>query len=232
MSSIINKGVSGNTTTQMLARFDADVVANYNSFDTLIFEPGPNDYPNSFSLATVQSNVSFVINSALAAAKSVILLTPTPTEFNTSAQNAVQQAARQWMLTNYGTTAGVTVVDVAALMADPLTGQPLSALYVPTTVEATRVHPSLAGAQVMGRAIAEALPPATYSPRFRGLGSRDHEELLANSRLQGSNAASARNFFAGAGITVTGGPDWSGISIISGTFAAVTIAPVTGAGTE
>jgi hypothetical protein len=50
--------------------------------------------------------------------------------------------------------------------------------------------------------------------------------------LQGNNASAARNFYAGASVTVTGGPDSSAIAILLGTFTGVTIAPVTADGTK
>lgn len=231
-ANVINKGVSGDTTTQMVARLAADVAGQ--QFDLGIFEPGPNDYAQSLSAATIQSNITTIVGAMTATGRPLIVLVPTPAESWSSAQYAVWQEVRNWLFSTYnnGQSAGVRLVDAAALVADPLTGLPLSAMYRPTSVEATRIHPSMSGAQVIGRAIAETLPWARAYERQTALGARDHYELIANSRLQGNNASTARNFYAAAGVTVTGGPDACGIAITRGTFTGVTIAPVTADGTS
>ena len=228
---VINKGVSGNNTSQMLARYSADVAANYSQFDALIFEPGPNDYTAPLDFQTITGNITSIISQTKTAGKPTYLLVPTVSEGWTNAQAAVWQEVRNWMFATYnGQDTSVRLIDVSSPMADPLTGLPLSLLYAPTAIEAVRVHPSIAGAPVMGRTIAQSLPWSQAFERNNTPGQRDHYELIPNPRLQGNNASAARNFFAGAGITVTGGPDSTAISISRGTFTSVTIAPVTADG--
>jgi len=235
VDTIINKGVSGNNTTQMLARYAADVAANYDSFDTLIFEPGPNDY-GQVAYATIISNISTIVSSAISAGKQVILLVPTPSEYYTSATFATWQEVRKWIYYTYNTyslaNTQVVVVDVSDALANPLTGFPLSIAYTPTSIEAVRVHPSMTGAQMMGRKIADSLPVTKKIELQRAAGQRDYYELLPNPKLQGNNASASRNFYAGAGVTVTGGADSCTVGINAGTFSSVTIAPVTPDGTS
>jgi len=235
VDTIINKAVSGNNTTQMLARYATDVAANYASFDTLIFEPGPNDY-GQVAYATIISNISTIVSSAISAGKQVILLVPTPSGSYTSATFATWQEVRKWMYDTYNaysyTNTQVILIDVSTPMADPLTGYPLSVAYAPTSVEAIHVHPSMTGAQMMGRKIADSLPVTKKIELQRAAGQRDYYELLPNPKLQGNNASASRNFYAGAGVTVTGGADHCTIGISAGTFSSVTIAPVTPDGTS
>lgn len=74
----LNKGVSGNTTTQMLARYDADVAANYDSFDIALIIGGVNDYGNSIMAATTLSNIQTMVSALLNAGKWVVLFTLPP----------------------------------------------------------------------------------------------------------------------------------------------------------
>lgn len=230
VASIINKGVSGDTTTQMLSRFSADVVANYSLFDTLLVEPGPNDYSNNLTAIAIKSNISSMVASALVAGKDVVILSPTVSESWTSAQYAVFDVVRKWIFDTYYGERGVILIDAASLLSDPLTGNPLPEMYLPTSVEAIRTHPSIAGACVLGRAIAAALGDGPKAQPILPMGSRDPNELVPNARVQGNNASGARNFYAGAGVTVVGGPDSSEIGISRGSFATVSIAPVTPSG--
>lgn len=45
------KGVAGNSTAQMLARYATDIAPYYDQFDILIVEGGVNDYANGITYA-------------------------------------------------------------------------------------------------------------------------------------------------------------------------------------
>ena len=229
--SIINRGVSGNTSTQMLARFASDVEAVYDSFDTLILEPGPNDYPAGLTEATIRSNIATMVSAALRAGKDVVLLTPTITEAMTSAQGAILLAVRKWIYDTFALDRGVLLVDAASLLSDPLTGTPAAEMYLPTTTEPYRTHLSIAGACVLARAIAAAIGDGPKVQALTPIGGRDPNELIPNARCGGTNASGSRNFFAGPGVNVAGGgPDSTEIGISRGSFASVSISPVTPSG--
>jgi len=74
----LNKGVSGNTTTQMVARFSADIAANYDSFDLCCIEGGVNDFDNSISAATTLANLQSMATALLQNGKWVLLFTLPP----------------------------------------------------------------------------------------------------------------------------------------------------------
>lgn len=70
----LNKGVANNTSTQMAARFAADIVANHPDC-VLIEQAFVNDLPSSISAATEQANLQAMISSAQAAGIKPVLLT-------------------------------------------------------------------------------------------------------------------------------------------------------------
>lgn len=233
---IINKGVSGNTSAMMVARYAADVAAQYDNFDILIFEPGPNDFSvgedATASTASITADYQTIISAARGAGKRVIVLTSTPTEFgNSAAARNRFQACRQWLLDNYADDDYVRVVDEATAMADPATGGPLAALYLPITgtgSEATRVHPSMSGAQVMGRMIVQFAGDWLRDEvdTLRSLGKGDWRELLPNPRLAGGSAAAITTPFFQAPTIAGTGPDNTAIAVSGGTFTTATLAAI------
>lgn len=88
----LNKGVGGNTTSDMIARFNADVVTQSGSCvvimgganDAFIDPSATYDYstywtapkPSAVSVVTFQSNLTAMVNAAKSAGKSVTLITP------------------------------------------------------------------------------------------------------------------------------------------------------------
>jgi lysophospholipase L1-like esterase len=70
----LNKGVPSNTSTMMLARFAADIVANAPA-KVLIESAAVNDIPTGISAATNKNNLEAMIQAAIAAGIEPILLT-------------------------------------------------------------------------------------------------------------------------------------------------------------
>lgn len=70
----LNKGVPNNTSTQMAARFQADIVANSPSC-VLIEQAFVNDLPTSISAATEQANLQAMITAAKNAGIKPVLMT-------------------------------------------------------------------------------------------------------------------------------------------------------------
>ena len=234
IDSIINKGVSSDTTALMLARYATDVTANLNLFDVMVFEPGPNDYSvASPDVVATKANIASIISQTITAGKPIILLTPTPSEFITTAiqRNALAEVTN-WIKTTYRSLGFVYVVDTQAAMADAATGSPLSVLYTPTTVEATRVHPSMSGGQLMGRYLAQCDILQRLPIKYQSSGPRDHREYLANPRLSGSNTAGTANFqIAGLNVAAaSGGPFASAFAIAAGAFTSATLTPLASTG--
>lgn len=73
---IINKGVSGNNSNQMVARFAADVMSYCSEIDVLVFMFTVNDKTNGLTLSQSKSNYLNMINQAKDAGIKVVLLSP------------------------------------------------------------------------------------------------------------------------------------------------------------
>ncbi len=73
-TSVVNAGVGGNTTAQMLARFSTDVLAT--NPDHVVISPGINDYAGGVSLATMEANIDSMVTAALGHGCGVTLFVP------------------------------------------------------------------------------------------------------------------------------------------------------------
>ena len=71
---IINKGINGNTTADMLFRFDEDVIAN--TPKTLFIMGGTNDLLSNRSVSSIVSNIELMIKEAISKNITVILGIP------------------------------------------------------------------------------------------------------------------------------------------------------------
>jgi len=154
----LNKGVNSDTTALMLARFTADVVANYASFDIAFMLAGTNDIENGVAAATTIANIQSMVNSMLLAGKVVVLYAIIPR--TSIAADATKRA--KWSYINRvlhlwaRTKAGVLFVDCTRDMADPTSS---TGAVVSTCYEATGTHPSTLGAYYMGKRAADLLSP-------------------------------------------------------------------------
>lgn len=72
----INKGVGGNTSAMVLARFDADAISERP--DTIVILVGLNDINQNISLSETQANISSMVAKARQAGIRVILCTVLP----------------------------------------------------------------------------------------------------------------------------------------------------------
>jgi lysophospholipase L1-like esterase len=237
VTSFINAGVGGNTTTQMVAMFSTDVLAQYVNFDVVLFEPGPNDFSHDeILLAEIQSNYTTIIEGLIKAGKRVIVLAPTASnspDYLTNWTALGVQKRNQllaWLKPYLATKQNVIYVNADEVMADPATGNLLAAL---TT---DGVHPTTSGAQVLGRWIAKHVSQWFTSSVDIHLPARCDRQYMPNPRLQGNNASGVNNCYAGAGITVTGGSDATAYQFTKGTWIGgtntATIAPYANTGIE
>lgn len=148
-----NAGVGGDTSGGVLARLDADVIAYSPSH--CIVAIGAND-ANAYSVpvATYAANIRAIVNKLIAARIVPVLLTVT--QRSDTGSYLIEQY-NTWLV-KFGRDNGVTVVDAAAAVMNPATGFTLPAYT------SDGLHPSKAGAQVIGQAVADAL--ATVMPRW------------------------------------------------------------------
>lgn len=73
----LDKAVAGNRTDQMVARFDADIMANLDKFDILILSGGANDY-SSVTPANTIANIKWMMNRVLPFGKIVVYICQPP----------------------------------------------------------------------------------------------------------------------------------------------------------
>ncbi len=117
-----NRGVGGETTTDMLARFDTDITPIIGGGPTAaaakycIIQGGINDIIASAALATIQSNILAMAASAVTSGAIPVLCTITP--FLAADSDPVKEAVRV-AFNDWVWTAGYHVLDLATVVADP-----------------------------------------------------------------------------------------------------------------
>lgn len=171
-----NAGVGGNTTAQMLARIDSDVLAYGPAF--CVVEGGVNDVTNAVSAATTQANLQSIYEALEAAGIRVVACTITP---STSADTAGEQTAltstNDWIRTYAASNPSIVLCDWYSAMADA-PNTPKSGL----TKDGT--HPTPDGAATMGAVLATALD-AVSVPEDRLITSSSQTNLLTNGLMTG-----------------------------------------------
>jgi lysophospholipase L1-like esterase len=128
-----NAGVSGNTSAQMLARLQTDVLA-YDS--DWVWIGGPvNDISGDVASATTIANMTSILTAILATGRRVVLLTCAPsTSYSTTGRKQALSDVNRWMRSLPSTTRGVVVVDAQRVLVDPATGYPATGMAEITVV--------------------------------------------------------------------------------------------------
>ncbi|MCY0910842.1 SGNH/GDSL hydrolase family protein [Massilia antarctica] len=153
-----NSGISGNTTIDMAARIDTDLLALQPQY--CFFLGGTNDVGTDVPYATTIANYSDMFARILGAGISLIIGTITPRGFSgmTQARLMNMMALNTWLQNFSARTPGVILVDLYRQMLDhtDLTstsqGQPVAAWF-----DGALLHPIAAGAVQMGYAISRQL---------------------------------------------------------------------------
>lgn len=168
-----NAGVGGNTTAQMLARINADVLA-YAS-DWVMVEAGANDVANDVATATIQANLTAILDAIEDDGRRVVLMTlPPSSNYSTTARRTVLSQVNAWIRTLPLTRRNLVVVDVWRVLADPATGNPATGMAVDA------VHWTEMGALRVGKAVANALDPLVPKRPARTLGLLDANNIIGN----------------------------------------------------
>lgn len=170
-----NAGVGGNTTAQMLARIQNDVIAYSSDW---VFIGGPtNDMANDVPAATTIANLTAILDQLAAAGRRVLILTAPPSQsYSTATRRAAVSDVNRWIRSLPATRLGVLVADVHRVLADPATGSPATGMAI------DEVHYTDAGAARVGEAAAIALssfvppgvPPVLPVPDPRNVISNPH----------------------------------------------------------
>lgn len=141
-------GVGGNTTTQMLARIAADVIAGAPAWCLVM--GGANDFAGGASAATVNANLQAIINRLLVNKIRVLLCTTTgSTSYDTSGKVAAWLSSVTWQR-SVGRGNALLVADTAAAYTGD-DGQPAAGYTY------DGVHPTALGAYAMALKIQTAI---------------------------------------------------------------------------
>ncbi|SHF07758.1 Lysophospholipase L1 [Desulforamulus putei DSM 12395] len=156
----INRGISGETTGQMLARFERDVAAEEPAY--VIFAGGHNDGWMGISLAEVQENIIAVVNRAFANGICPILVLPSPLNIRQMLQcyEGTQEEARryftrleqirQW-IRQYAGERGLLTLDFHTPLLDGNSGQGDPRYLLDGG------HPTHQGYRILGEAVIKQL---------------------------------------------------------------------------
>jgi len=157
-----NAGIGGQTTTQFLARIQADVIAH--APDICIIGGATNDHSQGITEATTRANYQAMVDALLAAGIKPVVRNCPPTDvagssapWNTVAlrRNAVQRHnawLRQW-----ATGQGIPVLDVYTPLVDPATGGLRAA------IAGDGIHPTEQGNKDMAAGIIAAGLPSLFA---------------------------------------------------------------------
>lgn len=150
-----NAGVGGNTSAQMLARFDTDVTP-FNP-QVVFLMAGVNDIAQNVSFATFKANVEAIRAKAQGIGAALALGTLTPT--STADRKARTVQWNHW-LRKYAADNDLPLVDTYEALVDPVTGS-LKVEY-----DADGIHPTTLGRSVLGKLVSDQLASLTrrWSP--------------------------------------------------------------------
>ena len=187
-----NAGVGGDTTAQMRARMNADVLA-YDS-DWVVFCGGSNDVANDRTLAAIQADVTAILDALRADGRKVLIMTAAPSaSYNTTGRRDVLGKLNRWLMDLPSTRAGVHAADIWRVVADPATGSPATGMATDV------IHWSHAGALRVGKVVADVLGPLLAAKPNRTIGLLDPENIHGNPQFGTGTGWAA----LGAGVTAT-----------------------------
>ncbi|GGA88294.1 acylneuraminate cytidylyltransferase [Flavobacterium palustre] len=152
--SYINRGISGQTTPQMLLRFRADVIALFPKIVVIL--AGGNDIAGNTGTATtkmITDNIFSMAELAKVHHIKVILCSVLPANFfywNPKEKPAERIIELNRILKNYALLNEIPFVDYHSAMADEQQGLKLE-------LSEDRVHPNTAGYQIMSPLIEKAI---------------------------------------------------------------------------
>ena len=204
LSLLSNAGVSSNTTTQMLARVETDVLSYEPGY--VVFLGGSNDRSSGIvsgdeiTAGTTIYNLKTIFDNLINHGIFVFACTLMPRADLVSAALVKDYTkTNAWIREYVSENVNCCVVDFTAALADPATGLPKTGFTLPLD----DVHPSAYGGYVAGLVLAEKIreivPPIDDS-----IGTiYDHLDYVHNPLLVGANADGANGAVLVAGTTGT-----------------------------
>ena len=114
---VLNRGVNGERTDEIAARFDRDVLPH--APDVLILLAGVNDVYQGRVAATVQAQLAAMYARAREARIAVVACSIIPYDTATADQNARMHAINAWIRETASSTPGMSFCDTRAAVATP-----------------------------------------------------------------------------------------------------------------
>jgi len=196
---IVEAGVSGDTTAQMLARYSTDVAPYPGAWLHLL--GGINDVGGDVAYTTTIANIAAIVTLARAEGRRLIIGTFYPTGTTTTAVR--RRALHQ--INNYIRSLRseyIRVADYYSAMVD-------SAGVIRTSVlVADAIHPSAYGASLMGRVLADQVSDFPVVLRLAS-SNFDGSNGAPCGAMNGNNASGSNNYTAGTGFTGNGPRGWA-----------------------
>jgi acyl-CoA thioesterase I len=145
-TTIINKGVNGDTTGKMLGRIKTDVINNHPQY--VIVLGGVNDINLYLQPGTISGILQSIYRQALQNDITPVLCTVMPdSSYPTAKKNSI--VALNALITSYATSNNLPLVDLYTAMQDPSVPGNLNPLYD----SGDGLHPNNAGYQHMAETI-------------------------------------------------------------------------------
>ncbi len=214
-----NGGVSGETSAEILARVDDDVIAYAPDWCFLL--ASVNDNAGGLTPAETVANQQAAIAKMRAAGINVVVLAICPYTANADATKNMHRVNRA-MAEFCAETPGTIFVDTYAAMVNPTSAT--GALASGMSDDA--LHPSVKGARAMGTAIYNAISPFVKNTLLLPSSasesysvSKEEYQLLTNPLFTGSAGA-----VSGVGVSGTVATDWT-VGLVSGSLTAVASVP-------
>lgn len=156
-----NRGVSGNTTTQMVARWTSDMTPLAARSKYAVIQGGVNDFGNSVALATVETNIASMVASAKTDGMIPIVCTCTPSGSVTGSNETNRQTFNRWVRETYP-----LVFDLAKLIEDPLDGTQWrrDADWTADGIHPTVIAQKAIASYVAGLNVLDLPKPGPYQP--------------------------------------------------------------------
>lgn len=191
---IYEGGVSGNTTTQILARVSEITSLNPKPGWCMV-GGGINDIVSGVSAATIIANLQAIYNELNRNNIRVIATTILPcSAVNTDALKAVLHSVNRWLKEYAWINPNIVLVDWHHVIADPATGLPA------TNMTTDGTHPTAQGAALLGSFLYNALNPLVPSVDLLANNIQDTAtNILGNGFMTGDAAGVATGWATNLG---------------------------------
>lgn len=187
MKTVINAGVIGETTAQILARVST-VIASGCTYCTVL--AGRNDInTGSIAAATIKANLDTIYAALLTSGITVVAATIPPTftgsGFVTASASQIEADVNDWIRRRAQSTSGMLLADFAAAIIDPATSPGIAKSGMLRSTD--NIHFAPKGARACGAALAAALSGRVKTGNVLAVSATDCVGINASNTQQLDN---------------------------------------------